>query len=382
MFENLFGGNSMMTVTDYLYAKASHNRVPLGAGFELTPVCNFSCKMCYVRRTPEQVRREGKQLIPWQRWLRLAEQCRDAGMLYLLLTGGEPFLYPGFRELYERLHDMGLLLSINSNGTLIDRETVAWLKERMPTRINVTLYGASPDTYERICGNRAGYQKTVDAIDLLVEAGIPVVINASMVPENADDLEKIIEFGRARNLNTRVATYMFPPVRREAEETDSRFTPEESARLNMRRLRCQMDEQAYWQLLRDRAEGVTSAESSDDWGNTEEFMRCRAGRSSFWVSWEGMMSACGLMDFPMSADPFRESFLDCWQRLTDAVRSTPVLAGCRGCEKRDACGVCAAMIHAETGTLNEKAPYLCQMTDHILEFSRMEWEERQNETKC
>ena len=372
----------MITVSDYLYAKASRNRVPLGGGFELSPVCNFSCKMCYVRRTPEQLRREGKKLIPWQKWLELAQQCREAGMLYLLLTGGEPFLYPGFRELYEQLHDMGLLLSINSNGTMIDRETVEWLKERMPTRINVTLYGASPETYERICGNRAGYQKTVDAIDLLVEAGIPVVINASMIPENVCDLEKIIEFGKARKLNTRVGTYMFPPVRREAEKTDSRFSPEESARIQMRRFRCQLEEQEYLKLLQSRAAHSASEQSSDDWGRGEEFMRCRAGRSSFWVNWEGVMTACGMMDFPLAADPFREPFVDCWNRLTDAVRTTPVLMGCRGCEKRDVCGVCAAMIHAETGTMNEKAPYLCQLADHVLEFSRAEWEERQNETKC
>ena len=57
-------------------------------------------------------------------WIRLAREARDQGMLYLLLTGGEPFLYPGFRELYEKLAGMGLILSINTNGALIDAETV------------------------------------------------------------------------------------------------------------------------------------------------------------------------------------------------------------------------------------------------------------------
>ena len=98
----------MNTISDYLYQKASINRVPLSGGFELSPVCNFRCKMCFVRKTPQQLAKEGKALIPWQKWLELAKECKEAGTLYLLLTGGEPFLYPGFRELYEELHKMGV----------------------------------------------------------------------------------------------------------------------------------------------------------------------------------------------------------------------------------------------------------------------------------
>ena len=71
----------MTTLSDYLYQKASVKKVPLMGTFELSPVCNFSCKMCYVRKTPEQIRKEGKNLIPWEKWLELAKQCRDAGKI-------------------------------------------------------------------------------------------------------------------------------------------------------------------------------------------------------------------------------------------------------------------------------------------------------------
>lgn len=368
----------MATVSDYLYHKASINKVPLNGAFELSPVCNFSCKMCYVRKTPEQIRCEGKQIIPWQKWLELAKQCYDAGTLYLLLTGGEPFLYPGFRELYERLHDMGFVLSINTNGTMIDRETVQWLKLRMPSRVNITLYGASEETYGRICGNGSGYSRTVDAIQMLTEAGIPVVINASMIPENACDLEKILDFGKGLSLNTRMSTYMFPPVRRDAEAGDSRFTPEMSAQMYIRKNRCLLPEDSYIEMLENRRHLSQTEDGRQDWGQDSEFMRCRAGRSSFWINWEGSMTACGMLDFPLKTEPFREPFADCWLRLTNAVRSTPVLAGCAGCNKREVCGACVAMIFTETGTIDQKAPYLCQMADHILELVESEWEELKN----
>lgn len=367
----------MELISDYLYAKASKNKVPLSGGFELSPVCNFRCKMCYIRKTAEQIKKEGRELIPWQKWLSLAQQCKEAGTLYLLLTGGEPFLYPGFRELYTELHKMGFLLSMNTNGSLIDEDTMVWLKQYAPTRMNVTLYGASRETYGKLCGNPDGFDKTIRAIHLLKEAGIPIVINASMIPENADDMEKIMEIGRSLELNTRVSTYMFPPVRRDREESDSRFTPEEASQMFMRRRRFYFSEQELEDMLRKERE----AREQDDWGAQDEHMRCRAGRSSFWVSWEGKMSACGLFPFPMEFNAFQDSFLDSWLTLTDSVRCATVLEKCRNCKLREICTPCAATVHAECGDVNGKAEYLCQTAECIEKEIIAFLEERNHEKK-
>lgn len=354
----------MEQLSDYLYAKASRNRIPLGGTFELSPVCNFSCKMCYVRKTPAQIKAEGKRLLDWQEWLTLARQCHDAGMLYLLLTGGEPFLYPHFRELYTELHKMGFLLSINTNGTMIDGETVEWLKTLAPHRINLTLYGGSPETYGKICGSPEGYHRAVKAIRMLKEAGIPTVINASMIPENAADQEAILTFGRELGLNVRMATYMFPPSKRDKEETDSRFTPEQSAAMFVSKSKFLQTPENYASWLRRELEKLENPAQDDEdhWGDSQEdFMRCRAGRSSFWISWDGAMTACGIAPFPLKVYPFREPFAECWNRLTDTVRTTPVLSGCAGCPRKSVCKPCVAMIYTETGTAQEKATYLCRL---------------------
>lgn len=367
-----------MILSDYLYSKASQRKVPLMGTFELSPVCNFSCKMCYVRKTMAQINELGKNLIPWEKWLELARQCYDEGMLYLLLTGGEPFLYPGFRELYTQLHNMGIILYINSNGTMIDEDTVQWLKQHAPARVNITLYGSSRETYQRVCGHADGYDRALRSIHLLNEAGIPLVINASMIPENAEDLESIIETGKNLDVNTRVATYMFPPLRRDAEAGDSRFTPEESAAMYLRKLRCFMDPETYCQHLR-RFDSHTHTPPSDDWGAHEEFMRCRAGRSTFWVNWEGVMSACGMVDFPLSTYPFVRPFRECWADITERVRSTPVLKGCANCENRELCKPCVAMIYGETGTVDKKSDYMCRVTESIKTLIKQELEDIPNE---
>lgn len=372
----------MARISDYLFRKASVNKIPLSGTFELSPVCNFSCKMCYVRRTMSQIKKEGKQIQYWMEWVRLAEQCKQEGMLYLLLTGGEPFIYPHFRELYMKLHSMGLLISINTNGTMIDEETVAWLKNVAPIRVNVTLYGASGKTYEKICGDASGFEKAKRAILLLKAAGINVVINGSMIPENESDVEDIIRFGKEHGIFTRISTYMFPPVRREREFSDSRCTPEQSADLFIRKNRCMYEREQYTAFLRNEQSKFHDAvaEEKENWGSSLEYMRCRAGRSTFWISWDGKMTACGMLSFPLEVYPFQKPFAQCWMELTNAVRSVKVLHECNSCIKKEICNPCVAMLYAETGDVNRKAQYLCDLTEHIIYKIKEELKEvKQNE---
>lgn len=367
----------MAKISDYLYRKASVNKIPLNGTFELSPVCNFSCKMCYVRRTISQIKKEGKQVKHWTEWVSLAEQCKQEGMLYLLLTGGEPFIYPHFRELYMKLHSMGFLISINTNGTMIDEETVAWLKNVAPIRVNVTLYGASGNTYEKICGDASGFDKAKRAILLLKSAGINVVINGSMIPENERDMEDIIRLGKENDIYTRISTYMFPPVRREKELSDSRCTPEQSADLFIRKNRCIHEREQYISFLRNEQfkfhEAVTG--EKDNWGSSLEYMRCRAGRSTFWISWDGKMTACGMLSFPLEVYPFQKPFAQCWMELTNAVRSVKVLRECNLCNKKEICNPCVAMLYAETGDVNRKAQYLCDLTECVIQKIKEELKE-------
>ena len=159
-------------LTQYLFDRASRTLTPLSGTFELSPVCNLACKMCYVRKTPAEVAASPRPPVGLIQWLSIAEQARDAGMLYLLLTGGEPFLWQDFWPLYERLSTMGFLISINSNATLLDEARVARLAEHPPTRINITLYGAGNETYEALCGRSGMFDRVDRAITLLRQAGI------------------------------------------------------------------------------------------------------------------------------------------------------------------------------------------------------------------
>ena len=90
----------MPQVTEYLFRKATAKGVPLSGTFELTPVCNMDCKMCYIRLSAQEQKAKG-QLRSGKAWLELAQRAKEQGLLYLLITGGEPFLHPDIRQILE-----------------------------------------------------------------------------------------------------------------------------------------------------------------------------------------------------------------------------------------------------------------------------------------
>ena len=285
-------------ITNYLYAKASYQGLPLSGTFELTPCCNMACKMCYVRKTKAEQEAISPLRTP-DEWIQLGEQAKRAGMLYLLITGGEPFLYPGIREVLTGLHYMGLIISINTNGTLIDAQTIEWLKKCPPSRFNITLYGASDETYERLCGNPKGFTQTTRAIRLLKEAGFSVKINCSVTPHNVNDLEGMFAFAREEQLVIQATSYMFPPVRRDVTMTgtNERFTPEEAAYQAARITALSDGTQRFLEKMEKHAPLSLPDELEEDCPQLEaegDKIRCRAGKCSFWITWEGNMLPCGI----------------------------------------------------------------------------------------
>ena len=174
-----------------LFDRAAQTQTPIYTVMELSPLCNMNCDMCYVRLSRSEMERIGR-LRTADEWLDMARQMRDAGTL-LLLTGGEPLLFPDFRRFYRDLLDLGMMVSINTNGTLIDEDWARFFGQYKPRRINITLYGPDEETYENLCHYGAGYERTINAIRLLREQGVEVRVSLTITRENAPHLPRLIK---------------------------------------------------------------------------------------------------------------------------------------------------------------------------------------------
>lgn len=351
-------------ITDFLFQKASGRKIPLSGTFELSPECNFACRMCYVRKTHREVLAHDRPMVTLAQWLEIARQAREQGMLYLLLTGGEPFLWPDFWKLYDALVHMGILVSVNTNGSLIDEEVIRKLKDLPPNRVNITLYGASDATYERLCGAKNVFSRVDRAISGLKAAGVNVKLNCSLTPHNAGDLEAITRYAKQRDLYLQVNTYMFPPIRRDASMVgkNDRFTPQEAAYYHMERYRLQSSPEEYQTFLRQTAEGMEHPIGLDESciDPLDGKIRCRAGNAAFWITWDGWMTPCGMMPEPkieLMGRPFR----DAWQELAGISDGLALSGICSQCPDQRICHSCIAIAASETGSYGGIPTYLCHM---------------------
>lgn len=360
-------------LSDLLVQKAIRMKVPLSGTFELSPVCNFACRMCYVRKTQQEVNNSSRKILTLEDWRRIAREAREAGTLYLLLTGGEPLLWPHFWTLYEELVDMGFLVSINTNGSLIDQDAVARFRKRPPERLNITLYGASDETYKRLCGADGVFSKVDLGIRSLLESGLTVKINCSLTPENAADLDWIVDYAKERGTQLQVATYMFPPIRRDPSSIgrNERFTPEESARYLLRYLERYRGQEPYRQYLQSILDGCVEPPGLDE-GCIDPLdgkIRCRAGRASFWITWDGWMTPCGMMPEP-KADLKDLPFTPAWKDVTESSDTLQLSGVCSTCPNADVCHPCAAISYAETGSTSGIPTFMCKLTQHVQRIAR------------
>lgn len=353
-------GNAL---TEFLYRKATRMNVPISGTFELSPVCNFDCRMCYVRKTAREVARSPRPILSLEDWRAIARQAREAGMLDLLLTGGEPLLWPDFWTFYDELIDMGFQISINTNGSLIDEAAIARFRAKPPHRINLTLYGASEDTYFRLCGNRDAFSRVDRAIRALKAAGITLKLNCSLTPENEGDLPWVVDYAREVDVPLSVATYMFPPIRRCPDQfgVNERFTPEEAGRNLMRYLRLNREPAAYRHYLNSIAKGIAEPLGLDEGciDPTDGKVRCRAGRASFWITWDGWLTPCGMMPQPR-ADLRQMDFRTAWKELVTETGNLRLSGTCEACPTRELCHPCAAISLAETGRFDGIPTYMCR----------------------
>ena len=108
---------AVSTIEKRMISHAAVSQRPVNGSIELLPLCNMSCDMCYVRLDRAQMERVGR-LRTADEWICLAREMEKAGVLFLLLTGGEPLLFPDFQKLYLELKRIGMILTINTNGTL------------------------------------------------------------------------------------------------------------------------------------------------------------------------------------------------------------------------------------------------------------------------
>lgn len=100
-------------------------------------------------------------------------------------------------------------------------------------------------------------------------------------------------------------------------------------------------------------------------------IRCRAGTSTFWITWDGYMTPCGMMPEP-EVDMQELDFTEAWRNLLEVSSKLHTSSVCEKCPNQSMCHSCAAMAYAETGMTSEVPTYLCKMIDAMKKLADKE----------
>jgi len=360
---------------DLVNDDAAVNNIPVNGNFELTPRCNLHCRVCYICNPSQS---QGAELGAGQ-WLEIMTQARDAGMIFALLTGGEALLHKDFWEIYLGLKKLGVYITLNSNGAAITEEVADRLKEYPPICVAISVYGSSPEAYQKVCGSAAGFEKTIHGIEFLRDRGIDFRLRTILSKDTADDIENIARLILSFDNPFSYGNYILPPLWDNGNDPCSLRLGGEELKEYTKKITNAVTK--YYEIhgnprkkifdeMREEVKRIKekpeSAERKDlrrraEEARKETAFKCQAGLTRFSVTHDGFIRFCEITRDSMF-DLKQMRFTEGFKRLTEAAAAVPDCAECDDCPDKEKCSPCPPRHFIETGSYQIKSEYVCDYT--------------------
>ena len=332
-----------------LKRQVGDRRVPLGGTLELTHRCNNRCRHCFNNLGAGDSAARGRELST-REVARILDEAAALGCVWVLLTGGEILLRPDFTEIYDHARGLGLLVTLFTNGTLITPELADHLARHRPFSVEVTLYGATRDTCERVTGNPGSYDACLRGIHLLRERGLPLKLKATLSTLNRHEIAAMKRLAEEElGLPFRFDALLNARCDGRPGPLGLRLTAEAVVALDL-------DDPARAEALRE------FAASTRPTGTGAALYPCGGAAHSFAVDPYGRLRACAISPgegFDLRVASFREG----WEHFLARLRTLRLDADgtCRSCALRALCGMCPANGELECGDARRPVDFLCRV---------------------
>ena len=207
---------------DRLRKKARAAPQMVQAMVELTYGCNLRCVHCY---NPTH---EAKNELSTDEVLRTLDGLAAQGCLRVGFTGGEVFTRRDAVEIMRHAKRLGLLTNILTNATTITPALADQIRLLEPYQVDVSVYGATAETYERVTRVPGSFARFVRGVDLLADRRVPVLLKLVLLTLNVREHHAMREFARARSLPYEINTEIHPNVDGSLEPLAYRLPPDQA----------------------------------------------------------------------------------------------------------------------------------------------------------
>jgi radical SAM protein with 4Fe4S-binding SPASM domain len=351
-----------------LWEKMSAGRAVFSFDLEATARCNLDCRHCYIN-VPAGDKAAKKQELGVDEIGRIGAEAAARGAVWCLITGGEPLLRKDFFDLYQALLSKGLLLSLFTNATLVTDEHIRFFRKFPPRDIEVTVYGVTRETYERVTRTPGSFAAFKRGLDRLLGSGVTIRLKAMALRSNKHEIAAIGDFCRAR---TKGAYRFDPQLHLRFDRNGARNTMIRAERLSPREVaRLERIDPERFGALRAACGDILPAETPPGAParGCRHIFRCSVGQRSFVVGPEGLLRPCLSLHHPDFLFDLRKgSLADAWARfLPEALgreSDRPEYAEkCGKCPLVNLCLWCPAHAYLETGELDLPVEDFCRVAE-------------------
>ena len=322
-------------------------QAPLTINWAINNSCNFACSHCYSR---EDTHKE----LPRDVLYSCLEKVAKAGVFSVNFGGGEPLLHPQLLEIAAFASGLGLRVSMNSNGWLIDRAKALALKQAGFTKVGISIDSHLAEVHDRFRGVQGSHARALNALDHLREAGITTSISTVICRINNTTIDELV----AVALEKRVGQLNFHNFKCSglgmANKDDLDLTPGEwkdfyraaiAAKHTVKDLDISLDDPII--ALLDARDAGTLVKGSV------------CGKLSLNIKANGDMTPCGFIPIVIG-NIVHDDLRQVWKEsaVLDKMRNKQPTGKCSGCSKYDDClGGCTARALALTGDMNSPDPH-------------------------
>jgi len=339
--------------SSHLHQWLSGKRTPSEVSIEVTRRCPLECQHCY-NNLPmgDQAARTSEMTL--EEHIRLLDELVQAGTFWLVYTGGEIFARKDFLQIYTEAKKRGFLITLFTNGTLISERIADYLAEWPPFSIEITLYGATRETYEALTRIPGSYDRCMKGVRLLIERNLPLRLKTVPTTINRHEVYEMkrmaeqdfgVDFKFDALLNPRIDCSQAPMA--------VRLSPEQVVTLDFE----DPKRHSEWR----RISAIEASRPRPEKQVTQRYT-CGGGMNGCAIDPTGKMTICVISH--QQGYSIREGgFLKGWNgpmlEIRKQERKRPTI--CDNCGIKSLCSMCAANGELESGDPESPVDFLCQV---------------------
>jgi len=320
---------------------------PLTINWAINNSCNFACRHCYSRNDTHDE-------LPRDVLFSCLEKVARAGVLSVNFGGGEPLMHPHLLEIASLARGLGLRVSMNSNGWLIDEQMAVALKTAGFTKVGISIDSHLPEIHDRFRGVPGSHARAAAALGHLAAAGIATSISTVICHINNDTVEELVDFalqngaGQLNFHNFKCSGLGL------ANKDELDLSPEEWKVFYRGALAAKAREKVLDISLDDPIIALLGAR---DTASMVKGSVC--GKLSLNIKSNGDMTPCGFIPVVIG-NIAKDDLRTVWREsaVLDKMRNKKPTGKCSGCSKYEDClGGCTARALALTGDMNSPDPH-------------------------